>query len=403
MIFSIIYCRTVQFVFRWFAYLLLWRRPKRVVGHGMLSKLPSMLLEKKFDRILLITDKFLGQTANFKTLLKECDEAGIKTFVFDETVPNPTIENIEDAAKMYKVNKCKALVAFGGGSPIDCAKAAGIRIVRPYVPFGFLKGMLKVWVRIPYLVAIPTTAGTGSEVTVTTVVSDHKNKKKYPINDLVLIPRLAILDSNLAIDLPPHLTSTTGMDALTHAVESFINRSNTRKTEEHAIRATKLIFENLVVAYKNGQDIHAREHMLKASHFAGLAFTRGYVGYGHSVAHALGAFYELPHGLANAILLPYTVESYGAAATKRLALLAKKAEIVDANLSDEVAAKEFIAKIRELNVQLDIPTHIDCLVEKDLPALVDHALAEGNPFYPVPKIFGKKEMENLFKIAAGWN
>lgn len=258
-----------------------------------------------------------------------------------------------------------------------------------------MKGVLKVRKQIPPLFAIPTTAGTGSETTIAAIVSDTETHVKYQIDDNVLIPHFAVLDPLLTKGLPQDITSTTGMDALTHAVEAYIGKSNTKETKELSQKAVAMIFDNLFLAYSEGDNIHARKNMLKASYYAGIAFTRAYVGYVHAIAHALGGQYNIPHGLANAIILPYVLEYYGESAYKPLAELAEVTGIVDIEDNTEEKAKTFIREIRKLNKEMNIPEKIMLVEEQDIPILIDRILAEANPFYPVPKILLRNDFTVL--------
>ena len=267
-------------------------------------------------RVMLITDKGirgLGLTKPLEELIRKNE---ISLTVYDETMPNPTSDNVEVARELYIKNECQALIAFGGGSAMDCAKAVGARVVRPGKKLEKMAGLIKICKRLPTFVAIPTTAGTGSETTVASVIVDSKTHHKYVINDFCLIPGDALLDPQVTVGLPKHLTSTTGMDALTHAVEAYIGRSRTNDTKAASEEAVKLIFENLERAYENGADIEARKNMLRASYLAGTAFTKSYVGYVHAVAHTLGGKYGVAHGLANAVLLPKVLRAYGKASCR---------------------------------------------------------------------------------------
>lgn len=278
---------------------------------------------------------------------------------------------------------------------MDCAKTAGVRLVRPRTSLSFLQGFFKVVRKVPAIFAVPTTAGTGSEATIAAVVSNPDTHEKYAISDPALRPRFAILDPLVTVGLPKHITSTTGMDALTHAVEAFIGRSNTRHTKKDALKACKLIFENLPTAYEDGQNLEARTNMLLASHYAGLAFTRAYVGYVHAIAHKLGGFYGVPHGLANAVILPYVLDYYGNKIYKQLAQLADAAGIKADDESEK--AKAFINAIKDLNDSMQIPKTIRELREEDIPKLAKMAMKEGNPFYPVPVIMSRQDCEELLK------
>jgi alcohol dehydrogenase len=281
---------------------------------------------------------------------------------------------------------------------MDCAKGVGARIARPEKMVPQMKGELKIRKKIPPLFAIPTTAGTGSEATVAAVISNNETHEKYAINDMSLIPHYAVLDPMLTINLPPHLTAATGMDALTHAVEAYIGKSNTDETRQCSRDAVKLIFDYLPEAYRNGKNLEARTKMQKAAYLAGVAFTRAYVGYVHAIAHTLGGFYSVPHGLANAIILPHVLEYYGESVYEPLAELADLIKISNSTETIETKAKKFIEAIKFLNKEMDIPSKVSGINEDDLPLMVDRAYHEANPLYPVPKILSKKELLTLYQI-----
>lgn len=395
------YCRIFQKVFKIGMLFSPWRKPDIIKGAGSLNLLPAQLKARKINDVLLITDKFLSSTKHFKLLIEILDHQKIRYVVFDRAIPNPTLDIIEEAADFYKQHNCKALVAFGGGSSIDCAKGVGIRIVRPHTPFSKMRGSLKVLRQLPYLVAIPTTAGTGSEATVAVVLTNERTHEKYPINDFVLIPRLAVLDAEITLGLPPALTASTGMDALVHAIESYIGYSNFGDTERASTNAGRIIVNNIKKAYDNGNNLAAREKLLYASYLAGFAFTRAYVGYIHAVAHSLGGMYHTPHGLANAVILPHVLEQYGKHAHKRLAKFARIIGAVPKDFSDAETSAKFIALLRELNKSMNIPEHLDCIHEKDIPTLAKSAAKEANPLYPVPVIYDSKELEKLYYLVAG--
>ena len=244
----------------------------------------------------------------------------------------------------------------------------------------------------PTLFAVPTTAGTGSETTIAAVVSDPKTHEKYPITDPVIRPRYAVLDPLLTVGLPPQITSTTGLDALAHAVESYIGKFyNNADTRKKAVLAVEIIFKNIEKAYNNGKDIDARGQMLLASHYAGYSFTRGGVGYVHGIGHNLGGMYGVPHGLAMSVILPYILQWYGEAAHQPLAELADIAGVSLPGMSKSQKAGSFIEAIKALNSRMNIQNKFDCIKDKDIPTIAERALSECNPTYPVPKIMGKEE------------
>ena len=393
------FCRVYQFVFRYAAYVLPWRKPELLEGEGSVKKLPGLIKSKGIDSVLLVTDGVIMSLGLTDELQDKLRETGINAAIYDKTVPNPTLDNIEEAYTMYRDNGCKAIIAFGGGSSMDCAKGVGVRVARPRTDIRRMKGLLKVLLPLPPIYAVPTTAGTGSETTVASVVVDSNTKDKYAIMDPALIPRVAVLDPLLTLKLPPFVTATTGMDALTHAVEAYIGGSNTGETHEMAKKAAALVFENLYTAYKDGMNITARGNMLKAAYFAGIAFTRAYVGNVHALAHALGGTYGVAHGLANAVTLPYVLDDYGSSVYKPLAELAEVVKLPGETA--EQKAKAFIAAVRELNASMCIPAVIDDIVEDDIPGLAKHAYKEANPTYPVPRIFTCDDFVSVYKRLAG--
>ena len=391
------YCRAYQKAFKVAVNFLDWREPELIKGPGSVKQLPAVIKAKGVTTVLVVTDKGLMGLHLLDGLFDALKAEAINYTVYDGVQPNPTIYNIEDALAMYKAANCNGIVAFGGGSPMDCAKACGARVVRPNKTVPQLRGQLKVLKKIPPLFAVPTTAGTGSETTIAAVVSNPDTHEKNAINDPRLRPKVAVLDPELTVGLPKHITSTTGMDALTHAVEAYIGHSNTKGTKEAAEKATKLIFENLYNAYENGKDLQARENMLIASYYAGVAFTRAYVGYVHSIAHNLGGMYGTPHGFANAVILPHMLDFYGKTADKPLAKLADVAGLNTENLDTHQKALLFIAKIREMNKNMNIPERFDFIKDEDVPLIAKRALKEGNPLYPVPKIMDLKDCMNFIR------
>jgi alcohol dehydrogenase class IV len=381
-----------QFAMRTATLFLNWTPPERLEGAGSVKELPKLIKRDGLKKILLVTDKGLTELGLYNGLLEALKKRDIGAVLFDDVRPNPTVDNIEAGLALYLAESCQGIVAFGGGSPMDCAKGIGARLARPNKSILKMRGTLKVIKKIPPLYAIPTTAGTGSECTVAAVVSDPKTHEKGAVNDPVLRPRVAVLDPKLTLGLPPHITSTTGMDALTHAVEAYIGGSNTKDTKRWAEEATALIFANLEKVYADGKDVAARANMLLASHLAGLAFTRAYVGYVHSIAHNMGGIYGTPHGLANAIILPYVLEDYGPAIYTSLAALCDAAGLTGVN-GDEAKAKAFISEIRAMNARMNIPDKIADLRETDIPLIAKRALLEGNPLYPVPVIWDQAHCE----------
>lgn len=387
-----LYARTYQTAFAVLSPILPWRTPELISGKGSITRLPAFIKSKNIDNVLIVTDKVLSSMGIMNPLLDGLKGEGIEYTVYDKTVPNPTIANIEEGVAAYRENGCNAIIAFGGGSPMDCAKGIGAKVVKPNKSVAKMKGLFKVMKRLPPLFAIPTTAGTGSEATLAAVITNGETHEKYPINDFSIIPRYAVLDPELTIKLPKHITSTTGMDALTHAVEAFIGRSNTAYTEKMAIDATRLIFNNIKKAYDEGTDVEARNNMQLAAYYAGIAFTRAYVGYVHAIAHTMGGLYGIPHGLANAVILPVVLERYGTSAYARLSKLSDAAGLSQEGDTVENKAVKFIKAIKDYNAYMNIPSKLKGIKTEDYEIICKRALAEANPLYPVPTIWDKEDI-----------
>ena len=388
------YCRTYQSAFRAALPVLPYRQPKQI---DAAERVGEVLRGRGAHRALIVTDptvERLGLTGGIKEGL---ESVGMSYSLFAEVVANPTISCVEAAHELYERDGCDAIVAVGGGSSMDCAKACGARVVRPRKPISKMRGLLHVHHRLPPFVAVPTTAGTGSETTLAAVITDGETHYKYPINDFCLIPHYAVLDWRMTEKLPASVTATTGMDALVHAVEAYIGRSTTRQTRSCAELAVRLIEKYLLRAYENGEDAAARKGMLRAAYSAGLAFTKSYVGYVHGVAHSLGGQYGTPHGLANAVLLPYFLDEYGESCEHRLAKLARNSGVVERGLSDAETSRAFIAWVRKMNRALGIPEKIEGIREEDIPVMAAHADRESNPLYPVPKLMDAKELERMYR------
>ena len=391
------YYRINQKVLKLGLCLMNWKEPELLEGEDAVLKLPKFIKDKGINKVLVVTDKGLMNLHILDPLFEELKAQGMEYVVYDGVQPNPTIPSIEECKDVYIKNNCQGIIAFGGGSPMDCAKAAGARVVKPKQSVRKMRGYLKVGKKLPPFFAVPTTAGTGSETTLAAVVSDPETHEKNVIADMPLRPKYAVLDPALTIGLPPHITSTTGMDAYTHAIESYIGKSNVKSTIRYAEEAAKIIHENLEKAYFDGKDMEARKNMLKGSYLAGAAFTRAFVGYVHAIAHNLGGLYNTPHGLANAVILPYVLEWYGKAAYPKLAKLADIVGITKEGMTVEEKGKAFIEDIRRMNKVMNIPEKFDFIKEEDIPTLVSRALKEGNPGYPVPKIIDAKEMEKIIR------
>lgn len=368
--------------------------PKVIKGAGSVTQLPAEIKARGVKNVLIVTGNNVRKMASFAKMTAALEQEGIRYTVFSNLQPNPTIENVENAKQAYIDAGCDGMIAFGGGSPMDCAKVAAARVVRN-LSVRKMAGMFRILVKIPPLFAVPTTAGTGSEVTVAAVITDPERKMKFSVIDPRLVPLVAVLDPEVMAGLPPSITGATGMDALTHAVEAYIGVSGNARTDKYAERAVELIFKYLEQAYQNGADMEAREQMALASYYAGIAFTKASVGYVHAISHKLGALYHVPHGLANAIVLPHVLEAFGASAHKKLARLAVVGGLGGAAEGDAVLAARFIEKVKAMNLAMGIPTYVEELKAADIPAVAESADREGNPMYPVPRILNRKQFNTL--------
>lgn len=371
--------------------------PETSEGPGSVQQLPGVVKSHGVSKVLLVTDKGITSLGLMDGLIAALTEAGIKSDVYNGVQPNPTIENIEDGLKAYQNAQCDSIIAFGGGSAMDCAKMIGARATNPEKSVMDMRGGFKIKNPLPPFFAVPTTAGTGSECTLAAVVTDASKHEKFSVASFTIVPLHAVLDPELMIGLPPHITAHTGMDALTHAVEAYIGRMGTDFTNENAEKAVKIIFEDLESVYQNGSDVEKRSNVALASYCAGLAFTRALVGYVHAIAHNFGGLYGVPHGLANAIVLPYILEFSREDCEEKLARLAVIGGLGESNESAKNLSERFIQKVKDMNRNMAIPTSVAELREQDIPLIAERALAEGNPGYPVPTLMNQAQCETLLR------
>ena len=388
------YCRIFQAVLKAGNYFMGYRMPDYIKGPGCIKRMPELLKKDNVNNILLVTGPNITKRGLNRGLMEALDEAGISYTVFNHIGANPTSDMVEEGVKLYHEKGCQAIIAFGGGSPMDCAKGIGARIAQPNKSIAQLQGLLKVFKKIPVFYAVPTTAGSGSETTVAAVITDTATHHKAAIMDTHLIPRCAVLDPELTVGLPPFTTACTGMDALSHAVEAYTNHTyNTKLENDLAKQAVKLIYDNLLNAYKDGANIEARQNMQKAAFFAGRAFTRGCVGYVHAVGHTISGLYNIAHGLAMAVILPHVMRQYGPAAYPRLAELADVCGIEGASNAER--ANRFILWIEDMNREMGLPTCLDMIKEQDIPQMIKWAMKEGNPLYPTPVTWTEADFRKL--------
>jgi len=371
-------------------------QPTLLVGPGAATRLGQAIGAFRHRKILLVTDRVVAGMGLPDGLVKALAAAGTRVVVFDAVTADAPIPVIEQGIARCEKEGCDAVVAFGGGSPMDAAKTIALAVANRKHPrqlVGYFKGR-----RAPMpIYAVPTTAGTGSEVTVAAVVSEPATNRKLVIADTRLVPAMAALDPALMTGLPKAVTAATGMDALTHAVEAFVGQWASATTDRMALAAVGMIYAHLPTAYRSGKNLVAREQMALASTFAGLAFTRANVGYVHAIAHQFGGRYHTPHGLANAIVLPHVLRFLAPAITRRLALLAVAAGGGEEGEKPAVLARKFVDSVDALNRELGIPQHLDALRAEDIPALAKAACWEADTNYPVPRYMSPETCEKLIR------
>lgn len=390
-----LFYRIYQIILKSVSKLLKWKKQVLIEGAHVIEELYVTLDQRPEQKFIIVTDQGMVKAGLLDQLLSALKKSSKSFVVFDQITPNPTIESIEKAYAFYLESKCDAIIGFGGGSPMDAAKALGVKAVHPKKSLNKFQGILKVRKKLPYLVAIPTTAGTGSETTIAAVVTDQNTHIKYAIMDLNLMPDVAVLDPTLLVKLPPFFTATTGMDALTHAIEAFIGRSNTKATKKAALDAIQGIHQSLVQSYEHPDDLKARMDMLKASFLAGYAFTRAYVGNIHAIAHTYGGFYNVPHGYANAIIMPHVLTFYGKRVHHKLTIIYDHICLGDPTLSKAQKSTKVIEWIESLNQKMGIPKYIEIKEFKHLEQMAKRAHKEANPLYPVPKILKVEDFKSL--------
>ena len=366
---------------------------EKIEGVDSLFSIPDVLDRNEVERPLIVTDPKVSKSTFFESFINDRETGYV---VYHWVKSDPTVQQAEEIAEFYRKNECDSFIAIGGGSAIDAAKGAAACIARPGKGLMNMRGLMRVKRETPFFIAVPTTAGTGSETTSIAVLSDNATGQKFAINDHHLMPDVAVLDPSLLISLPKEETAYTGMDALTHAVEAYMNTPfHLDDTAEDCEDAVEGIMDALPKAYEDGEDLQAREEMLIASYTAGTALNASGVGNVHAIAHALGGALHLPHGMINAVVMPYVLREYGSVVVPDLAKLASVCDIEKDGTRQERAAG-FIKAIEDMNEDMGIPKHID-FDEKDIPKLAAWAYREVNPLYPVPVIFDRKKFAKILR------
>ncbi len=374
-------------------------KPTTAIGPDSSMQLCKMIAGLGLKKVMIVTDKPLLELGMIDGVRARLEELGVTVAVYDGVQPDPTLSVVREGIAVARENNSDAILAVGGGSSIDAAKVMSLCIANnkePHQVIGILKGNKPA---LPFFV-IPTTAGTGSETTIGAVISDDITHRKDLVINPKLIPVAAALDPVMMKKLPASITAATGMDALTHAIESYISTFATQDSRFYSAAATRMVLENLPKACgKESENLEVRENMAVASYYAGLAISKAHVGYVHAIAHQLGAKYQIPHGLANAVVLPQILEISKESARQPLAELARIAGIGELSMSDEQLTQALIDHIKQLNSDLGIPAALDNIKRQDIPELASAALKEGNG-YPVPVFIDRQQCEGVIARVA---
>jgi len=369
------------------------------MGSGCLPGAVKALAQRGFAHALLVTDAGLNASGMAAQVAAVLREHGVRSTVFDGVKPNPSTANVESGLAVLRQHGCDCLVSLGGGSAHDCAKAIGLVATNggQIADYAGLDRAQKP--QLP-LMAINTTAGTGSEVTRASVITDAARRVKMAIVDQHIVPLIAVNDAQLMLGMPAALTAATGMDALTHAVEAYVSTIANPMTDAWAIKAMEMIAANLRTAVADGSNLAARENMAWAQCMAALAFNNASLGYVHAMAHQLGGFYDLPHGVCNAILLPHVEQFNAAVCAPRLRDVARALGEDVQGLNDAQAAEAAVAAMRRLSADIGIPAGFGALGgrREDIAALAQNALKDGCCFTN-PRQASQAEIEALYEAA----
>lgn len=397
--FKVMYCRAYQGILRFAMRFIRIRIPK---SYSSLLNIPQIIKENNLSHPIIVSGKNVSKTAFVTSLLSKFKDESIPFSLYTNVGSDPTFSEIYDLYDFYTAQKCDSIIAIGGGSVIDACKALGCKIVKPDKMLSYFKGLLKVGKKPPFFIAVPTTAGTGSEATLASVITNETTGDKFAINDPNLVPDVCVLDSSVLVSVPKKIVAETGMDALCHAIEAYIGKSNTDLTKEYALKSISLIHDNLPALYASTSNDVIRQNMLDASFYAGISFTRAYVGYVHALAHAIGGTYHLPHGYCIAILLPHVLRAYRSSIAKPFAEINDRLHLSNPNAIKEEKMIAITHWINDLRERMNIPDTFQGKIRKeDYTKLANHASKEANPLYPVPKIFSKKKLVEIIRKANG--
>ena len=389
-----VYYKFMAFVVTWLLRLLPRNAPVVYKGVNSALVMCEQVAILGFTRVIIVTDNFLGGSGILDGIKSTLADTNVEFVVYDGVLPDPSFDQVQEGEALLRTEKCQAVIAVGGGSVLDAAKMMAMLHTNPG-PLEKFDGIQKCKKPGLPLFAVPTTAGTGSEITLAAIITDPVSHKKIPVVDSKMIPGYVALDAEIMKGMPPGITAATGMDALTHAVESYLSKASNEATEIQARAAIRLIFKYLVKAYHDGSDMEARDGMALASFYAGAAFGKTSVGYVHGIAHQLGRVCGTPHGNANAMVLPEVLAAYGDCVHQRLADLARLVNLGETGSSSSQLAGLFIQAIIDMRQEMDLPLQPQDLKLQDVPGIVEEALTEAGALYPVPRYMSADEVRNI--------
>lgn len=374
-------------------------KPTVLTGKGSSLRMTQSMAQFGLNKVLVVTDAVLHELGVLDGILAELDKQGMAYSLFTEVLPDPTFDVVEAGLKQFRQDNCDCVLAVGGGSSIDAAKVVALAATNNTEPkrlIGVLKGRKP---SAPFFV-VPTTAGTGSEATIGAVISDSETHQKGLVIDTKIVPMLASLDPELMKGLPKAITAATGVDALTHLVEAYMSGMATEESDFYARSGIQMIFENLNAACKRGNNMQAREKLALASYYGGLTINSAGLGYVHAFAHQLGALYRIPHGVANAKVLPQVLEFNREVCEARLADLARVVGLGEAGDSQAKLAGLFVTAVKDLIASVGIEAGVAELNASDYEAIISAAFKEANSTYAVPKYMGTDDAVALLDALA---
>lgn len=373
-------------------------KPTTFIGSGGSLQMCDRIAQLGFRTVLLVSDKDLTKLGLYNAMSERLQSQGVKVAVYDGVLPDPTVDQVLAGLAVCNQHNCEAILAVGGGSVLDAAKLISVAKTNDK-PILEMKGYFRVrHAGLPLFVA-PTTAGTGSEATIAAVVSDPTTHRKTAIMDLKLVPSMAALDPDLLVGLPRGTTIFTALDTMTHAIETFLSAISSKRSDPYAIAALKMVESNLPLVLQEPGNKAARQELLVAAYYAGIAFTQSNVGFVHAVAHRLGGYYQIPHGKANAIVLPYVLELMVDKHTARMAELARQWGKASASDSEQRAAKAVLDFVARFTADLGIPNKVEQMQAGDIPGIAREALEEAYEVihYAVPFYLNQQECEALVR------